>query len=101
MTRPAAGPIPSTAVFDAWALGAIWGVTFLVIQWGLRDAGPVTLGALRVLTGAFGLLILARMLARPVPKSRQPHLEIVAVGVIQVGLFGALLNIARRGPEPA
>lgn len=74
-------------------LGAIWGFTFLVIKWGLRDAGPITLGALRVLVGAVGLVGLARLRAGPMPWARRAHLEIAAVGVIQVGVFGALLNL--------
>jgi len=77
----------------ALALGALWGFTFLVIKWGLRDAGPITLAALRVLIGALGLIVLARFGAGPMPMSRRAHLQIAAVGLIQVGLFGALLNL--------
>jgi len=93
MTRPTPKRIPLNAAFDALVLGAVWGLTFLVIKWGLRDAGPVTLGALRVLVGAVGLVTLARLLAGPVPRSGRAHLEIAAVGMIQVGVFGALLNL--------
>lgn len=93
MTRSRPKGLPSSAALDGLVLGAVWGFTFLVIKWGLRDAGPVTLGALRVLVGAVGLVALARLLAGPVPRAGRAHLEIAAVGVIQVGVFGVLLNL--------
>jgi len=74
-------------------LGAIWGFTFLVIKWGLRDSGPITLSALRVAVGAVGLLALARLRAGRMPRAGRAHLEIATFGVIQVGVFGALLNL--------
>lgn len=77
----------------ALLLGAIWGFTYLVIKWGLRDTGPMTLGALRVLVGSAGLLTLARWREGPMPTSAQAHRQIALVGLLQVGLFVALLNL--------
>ena len=77
----------------ALALGLLWGFTFLAIAWGLRDAGPLTLAALRVLIGAIGLIVVARCGAGPMPMSGRAHLQIAAVGLIQVAVFSACLNL--------
>ncbi len=77
----------------ALALGLLWGFTFLAIKWGLRDAGPLTLAALRVLIGAIGLIVVAWRGAGPMPMSGRAHRQIAAVGLIQVAAFSAFLNL--------
>lgn len=39
---------------------AAWGLSFVVLKWGLEDAGPFTLTALRMATGLASALILLR-----------------------------------------
>ena len=60
-------------------LGVVWGGTFMVVEFALRGYGPVTVATARVVLGAAALVILAAVMARPLPAplmTRMFHAEL-------------------------
>ncbi len=75
------------------ALGVIWGGTFMVVGIALQGYGPFTVAAARTTLGAVALLVLARVLRRPLPFTDNrlwPFL--VPIGVFSTALPFFLLS---------
>ena len=75
------------------ALGLIWGATFMVVAIALEGYGPLTVACARTTLGAVALLILMRMLQRPLPVfTPVMRRYLVAIGLLNTALPFALLS---------
>jgi drug/metabolite transporter (DMT)-like permease len=73
-------------------LGLIWGSSFLWIKVGVRELGPLTLVAFRLLFGLLGLLAVARLQGQPFPRSRHLLLAYLFMAVFNTALPFALIT---------
>ncbi|MGL4178385.1 MAG: EamA family transporter [Dermatophilaceae bacterium] len=85
--------MPLRDVLAATAVMVVWGVNFVVIDWGLRDVPPLLFVALR-----FAVVILALpFVARPAAPLR----NVLAVGAaMSLGQFGLLYTALALGMPP-
>ena len=79
-----------------WALfgtlGLVWGSSFLWIKIGVQEMGPITLMALRTLTGVLGLTLVVAF-SRPVfPKSRRTWLVMLLLGITNTAIPFTLIS---------
>lgn len=74
-----------------FALGLIWGGTFMVVSIALQGYGPLTVACARTTLGAVALLTLMAALRRPMP-SRAALPFIAIIGVLNTALPFALLS---------
>ena len=79
--------------FSIFALGVIWGGTFMVVSVALQGYGPLTVACARTTLGALAMLALMRALRRPWP-SAAPGLwsSIAGIGVLSTALPFFLLS---------
>ncbi|WP_194096534.1 DMT family transporter [Marivivens aquimaris] len=64
--------------FSIFALGLIWGGTFMVVSIALEGYGPITVACARTTLGAIAMLSLALALKAPLPKRNTfPHLAVI------------------------
>ncbi|MEY1554906.1 DMT family transporter [Yoonia sp. R2331] len=87
-------PHPTPANWlSIFALGLIWGGTFMVVTLALRGYGPLTVACARTTLGALVLLALMRSLDRPWP-SWTPRLTLylLVIGTLNTALPFALLS---------
>ena len=86
---------PTTPTLGNWlsifALGLIWGGTFMVVSIALQGYGPLTVACARTTLGAVALLTLMATLRRPMP-SRAALPIIAIIGVLNTALPFALLS---------
>jgi len=83
---------PSTANWiSIFALGLIWGGTFMVVSIALRGYGPITVACARTTLGAFALLGIMFALHRPLP-SPQAMRAIAIIGPLNTALPFMLLS---------
>ena len=75
------------------ALGLIWGATFMVVAIALEGCGPLTVACARMTLGAAALLLLMRILNRPLPVLT-PTLSgyLVGIGLLSTAVPFALLS---------
>lgn len=83
---------PTTANWlSVFALGLIWGATFMGVSIALEGYGPLTVACARTTLGALALLTLMAALRRPLPDRRTlPHL--VLIGVFNTAVPFSLLS---------
>lgn len=75
------------------ALGLIWGATFMVVAIALEGYGPLTVACARTTLGAVALLLLMRVLNRPLPVFTPVMIRyLVAIGLMNTALPFALLS---------
>lgn len=87
---------PSTANWiSIFALGLIWGGTFMVVSIALRGYGPITVACARTTLGAFALLGIMFALRRPLP-SPQAMRAIAIIGPLNTALPFMLLSWAQQ-----
>ena len=73
-----------------WITGA-FGLCFLGVRWGLRDAPLLWFAALRALIGGAALAVVVLVQHRPLPRLAANWVMIGALGVVNVSLaFGAM-----------
>ena len=83
---------PSTANWiSIFALGLIWGGTFMVVSIALRGYGPITVACARTTLGALALLGIMFALRRPLP-SPQAMRSIAIIGPLNTALPFMLLS---------
>jgi drug/metabolite transporter (DMT)-like permease len=76
-----------------FALGFIWGGTFMVVRTALDGYGPLTVAASRTTLGAVALLSVMFVLRRPFPEfSRRMVKYLVVIGILNTALPFALLS---------
>lgn len=73
-------------------LGLIWGGTFMVVSIALEGYGPLTVAAARTTLGAVTLLLLVRVLNRPLPRNRVVWGYLAVTGVLNTAVPFALLS---------
>ncbi|MDA9207578.1 DMT family transporter [Octadecabacter sp.] len=73
-------------------LGLIWGGTFMVVAIALEGYGPLTVACARTTLGAMTLLLLVRIMRRPVPKDLSVWRYLAVIGVLNTALPFALLS---------
>ena len=78
--------------FSILILGLIWGGTFMVVSIALEGYGPLTVACARTSLGAASLLILMRILGRPMPEGRAVWGYLAVIGVMNTALPFALLS---------
>ena len=89
MTAPTAPTLSNW--LSIFALGLIWGGTFMVVSIALEGYGPLTVACARTTLGALALLTLMIALRRPLPN--RAALPIIAIiGVLNTALPFALLS---------
>lgn len=75
------------------ALGLIWGATFMVVAIALEGYGPLTVACARTTLGAAALLMLMRVLARPLPDFTPRMVKyLIVIGLLNTALPFALLS---------
>ncbi len=83
---------PTTANWASiFALGLIWGGTFMTVSIALEGYGPITVACARTTLGALALLALMITLRRPLP-SRQALPHLLAIGLLNTALPFSLLS---------
>lgn len=74
-------------------LGLIWGATFMVVAIALEGYGPLTVACARTTLGAAALLLLMRVLNRPLPVFTPVMYQyLIAIGLLNTALPFALLS---------
>lgn len=76
-----------------FALGIIWGGTFMVVTIALGGYGPLTVACARTTLGAVALLLLMWIMKSPLPKLDTTMIKyLVIIGVLNTALPFALLS---------
>lgn len=88
----------STPVAALVLLIVIWGYSWIAMKIALRYANPFDFAALRVAIGAAFLFVLVA--ARGTPLALPRYRTAIALGLLQVGLFVALSQLALTVAEP-
>jgi drug/metabolite transporter (DMT)-like permease len=73
-------------------LGLVWGSSFLWIKIALREIGPFTLVAFRLLFGLVGLLAIMRLRRQAFPRDRRTLLAFVFLGIFNTALPFVLIS---------
>ena len=81
----------------AVAVALVWGLSFLAIRWGLRDASPLWFAALRAGVAAAALVAVAAVQRRPLPRRLREWGEIALLGLVNVSLVFAAMFLGVAG----
>jgi len=73
-------------------MALVWGYNWVVMKQVLAYVGPFDFSALRTLFGAAALLLVLKVLRRPMRIRAWPR--VVLLGVLQTGVFSALIQLA-------
>lgn len=73
-------------------LGVIWGGTFMVVAIALEGYGPLTVACARTTLGAVTLLLLVKVMGRPMPQGAIVWRYLLVIGVLNTALPFALLS---------
>lgn len=65
-----------------WALGVIWGSSFLLIKVGVAELTPLQLVAMRVGTAAIAMLLTLRLTRQHFPKDWRSRRDLIIVGLV-------------------
>jgi drug/metabolite transporter (DMT)-like permease len=84
-----------------FALGLIWGGTFMVISFALRGYGPVTVACARTTLGALSVLVLLRATGRRLPTSAAVWRSAVPIGLSSTALPFFLLSWGQQSVPSA
>lgn len=75
------------------ALGLIWGGTFMVVAIALEGYGPLTVACARTSLGAVALLVLMRVMRRPLPVFTRTMVKyLLVIGLLNTAVPFALLS---------
>lgn len=92
--RPRLGPVNTRDSLLAALVATIWGVNFVVIDWGMADVPPLLFVAIR-----FTAVVLPAIFF--IPRPTAPWRSIIAVGVfMSLGQFGFLYVAMSAGMPP-
>lgn len=64
------------------ALSTVWGGSFFFAEVALRSLGPLTIVAIRIMIGAAGLLVLARLLGYGLPRAAGAWRDLLVMGAL-------------------
>ncbi|MEK7861954.1 MAG: EamA family transporter, partial [Chloroflexota bacterium] len=85
------------AVF--FALGLMWGSSYLFIKIAVDDFGTFTLVALRLAIGAALLWTVLRLRGQPLPRDRRVYGHLFVMGLINITIPFLLITWAERSVE--
>jgi drug/metabolite transporter (DMT)-like permease len=85
---------PSRAYALLAVVVVVWGVNWPIMKLGLRDMGPFTFAATRMVLGAACMFALAAARGRVRVPARADWPIVVSVGLLQMGAFLVLVNLA-------
>ncbi len=88
MSTPAPTPANWLSIF---ALGLIWGGTFMVVSLALEGYGPLTVACARTSLGAVALMSVVAVLRRPFPSTAVLP-QVAIIGVLNTALPFSLLS---------
>ncbi|MGH2460808.1 MAG: DMT family transporter [Chloroflexota bacterium] len=91
--RPARWSRPRVAI-SFGALCLIWGLTFVVLRVGLRDASPLTFTAARAFLGGFAIAFGLLVSGHPFPRDRATQITALVMGAANVAGFWGLQSLA-------
>jgi drug/metabolite transporter (DMT)-like permease len=75
-----------------WALGAIWGSSFLLIKVGVEGLGPLPLVSTRIGVAALIMAGFMRLTHRRWPTARHERLGLIAVGLLNTAIPWTLIT---------
>lgn len=84
-----------------FALGLIWGGTFMVISFALRGYGPITVACARTTLGALSVLALLRLTGRHLPRDATIWRSAVPIGVLSTAVPFFLLSWGQQSVPSA
>jgi drug/metabolite transporter (DMT)-like permease len=84
-------PSPALTLLLMGLLCLVWGSTWLVIKYGLRDVPPFTGAALRFLVAGLCMAVLVRLFSGREGGGRPPALVVITQGLFQFALNYALV----------
>jgi drug/metabolite transporter (DMT)-like permease len=87
--------LPLKSWFKFIYLGLVWGSTFLWLELGLEEFGPITLNAMRLAVAALGLWILVRITHTPFP-SRQDWGKLFFLGIVNIAFPFVLITWSQQ-----
>lgn len=76
------------------ALCLIWGLTFVVLRVGLRDASPLTFTAIRAFVGGLAIALGLLVSGQPFPRDRATQVTALLMGATNVAGFWGLQSLA-------
>ena len=82
-----------------FALGFIWGSSYLFIKLAVDDFGTFTLVALRLVVGAILLWIVVRIAKQPLPRERRIYGHLLVMAVINITIPFLLITWAEQTVE--
>src|SRR6187402_3584119 len=82
-----------------FALGFMWGSSYLFIKLAVDDFGTFTLVALRLLVGAALLWIVVRIAKQPLPRDRKTYGHLLVMAIINITIPFLLITWAEQSVE--
>jgi drug/metabolite transporter (DMT)-like permease len=82
-----------------FALGFMWGSSYLFIKLAVDDFGTFTLVALRLIVGALLLWAVVRIAKQPVPRERRIYGHLLVMAVINITIPFLLITWAEQSVE--
>ena len=82
-----------------WLLALAWGTSFLFIKIGLRTLQPLTLVALRLLVGWFGLMAIVAWRRLSLPRAWSAWRHLLVLGTVNTAVPFILITWAESGPN--
>jgi drug/metabolite transporter (DMT)-like permease len=82
-----------------FALGFIWGSSYLFIKLAVDDFGTFTLVALRLVVGAVLLWIVVRIAKQPLPRERRIYGHLLVMAIINITIPFLLITWAEQSVE--
>ncbi len=82
-----------------FALGFMWGSSYLFIKLAVDDFGTFTLVALRLLVGAALLWIVVRIAKQPLPRERRIYGHLLVMAIINITIPFLLITWAEQSVE--
>jgi drug/metabolite transporter (DMT)-like permease len=82
-----------------FALGFMWGSSYLFIKLAVDDFGTFTLVALRLVVGALLLWTVVRIAKQPLPRERRIYGHLLVMGIINITIPFLLITWAEQSVE--
>jgi drug/metabolite transporter (DMT)-like permease len=84
-----------------WALGLIWGSSFLWIKIGVRELDPFTLVGWRLLFGTLGMVIVIALQRPSFPRAPSTWIGLAVLGIINTALPFVLITWGEKSIDSA
>jgi drug/metabolite transporter (DMT)-like permease len=84
-----------------WALGLIWGSSFVWIKVGVRELDPFTLVGWRLLFGTLGMVMVVVWQRPPFPRKRSTWVALALLGLVNTALPFVLITWGEKSIDSA